>query len=229
MLIKNTKDDRPSEITPRHRFVNRRQFIGSAVMTGGGLLLANVSAAEEDALEFRRLENVMGSAYSTDEQPTSLEDIISYNNFYEFGLDKSDPVRYSGDFKPKPWQVSIGGASSTVMICTHAATSPHCDISDVHVRVIVDSASQSPGVTTSMKLTFNGSPGPGPSKPHTSNAMAIPGAHSSSVSVQLHVASSGHTISAHSGTPASTQLPLPSHSSGSQGSSAITHAVPCGS
>jgi sulfoxide reductase catalytic subunit YedY len=51
----------------------------------------------------------LGSPYSTDEEPNSFEDIISYNNFYEFGLDKSDPARLSGSFKPRPWAVTVDG------------------------------------------------------------------------------------------------------------------------
>jgi sulfoxide reductase catalytic subunit YedY len=34
---------------------------------------------------------------------------MTYNNFYEFGLDKSDPARYSEGFKPRPWSVTIDG------------------------------------------------------------------------------------------------------------------------
>jgi len=32
------------------------------------------------------------SSYLTDEKPTGLKDITSYNNFYEFGVDKADPA-----------------------------------------------------------------------------------------------------------------------------------------
>lgn len=109
MLIRKPEDIRSSEITPMSRFVNRRQFIGSAAITGGGLLLGTGCAAEESGADFRPLENVSGSAYSTDQEPNSLEDIITYNNFYEFGLDKSDPARRSGNFKSKPWQVTVDG------------------------------------------------------------------------------------------------------------------------
>jgi sulfoxide reductase catalytic subunit YedY len=44
-----------------------------------------------------------------DLQPNSFEDITTYNNFYEFGLDKGDPARYSAGFRPKPWSVTIDG------------------------------------------------------------------------------------------------------------------------
>src|SRR5262249_15677463 len=33
----------------------------------------------------------------------------SYNNFYEFGIDKSDPATNSGKFIASPWKVTIEG------------------------------------------------------------------------------------------------------------------------
>src|SRR5690606_25356848 len=39
----------------------------------------------------------------------TLEAVTSYNNFYEFGTDKEDPKRNSGDFQPRPWTVQVEG------------------------------------------------------------------------------------------------------------------------
>jgi sulfoxide reductase catalytic subunit YedY len=47
--------------------------------------------------------------YDTDEEVNTFKEITTYNNFYEFGVDKSDPAEYSGSFKPKPWSVRIEG------------------------------------------------------------------------------------------------------------------------
>ncbi len=41
--------------------------------------------------------------------PTSLKDITSYNNFYEFGVDKGDPARNAGKMKTRPWTVTVDG------------------------------------------------------------------------------------------------------------------------
>ena len=41
--------------------------------------------------------------------PTSLEDATTYNNFYEFGTDKSDPARYAGSLQTRPWTVAVEG------------------------------------------------------------------------------------------------------------------------
>ena len=40
---------------------------------------------------------------------TSYKDITNYNNFYEFGTGKTDPAKYSKDFKSKPWSIKVDG------------------------------------------------------------------------------------------------------------------------
>ena len=42
-------------------------------------------------------------------EPTSFEDITTYNNFYEFGTDKADPARNAHTLKTRPWTVSVEG------------------------------------------------------------------------------------------------------------------------
>jgi sulfoxide reductase catalytic subunit YedY len=45
----------------------------------------------------------------TMEKPTSYQDITSYNNFYEFGTDKSDPSHSAHALKTRPWTVAVEG------------------------------------------------------------------------------------------------------------------------
>jgi sulfoxide reductase catalytic subunit YedY len=45
----------------------------------------------------------------TMEKSTAYGDVTSYNNFYEFGTDKSDPARHAGTLKPRPWTVAVEG------------------------------------------------------------------------------------------------------------------------
>ncbi len=99
MLIKNASDFRPSEITSEINYLNRRQFINSAALTGSGLLLG---AGCSDA-------KLPDSSPDAELVPNPLEDIMTYNNFYEFGLGKGDPAKYSGSFQPQPWSVMIDG------------------------------------------------------------------------------------------------------------------------
>jgi len=48
-------------------------------------------------------------AVATDEKLNTFDQITSYNNFYEFGTNKSDPQRYSGSLKTSPWTVKVDG------------------------------------------------------------------------------------------------------------------------
>jgi sulfoxide reductase catalytic subunit YedY len=43
------------------------------------------------------------------DKPTAYADITSYNNFYEFGTEKTDPARNAGSLKPRPWTVAVEG------------------------------------------------------------------------------------------------------------------------
>lgn len=43
------------------------------------------------------------------DKPTSYQDVTTYNNFYEFGTDKSDPAQYANRLKVSPWTVEVEG------------------------------------------------------------------------------------------------------------------------
>jgi sulfoxide reductase catalytic subunit YedY len=109
MLIRKFADIRPSEITPEAVFRDRRRLLAAAGFAGAGALLGRAARAGDIPASHRRLRGVKKSPLSTREAPNSFEDITSYNNFYEFGLDKGDPAEYSGKFRPKPWKVAIDG------------------------------------------------------------------------------------------------------------------------
>lgn len=89
-------DLRWSDVTPKEKWLNRRQLMAGA----GALALAAPALAQGAAAPSR---------YSTDEPPTSLEDISGYNNFYEFGFDKEDPARLAQGLTVDPWSVVIDG------------------------------------------------------------------------------------------------------------------------
>lgn len=88
-----------SDVTPKADFLNRRQ-----IMAGAGAVALGTIASPAMA----KLKTVP-SKYSTSDDPNSLEDITSYNNFYEFGWGKGDPAKYAGDLTTKPWSVKIDG------------------------------------------------------------------------------------------------------------------------
>jgi sulfoxide reductase catalytic subunit YedY len=109
MLIRKPDDIRPSEITPEGVLRNRREILRTAGFAGASALLARAASAADIPAQHRRLPGLRKSPLSTAEAPNSFEDVTTYNNFYEFGLDKSDPAANSGRFRPKPWSVAIDG------------------------------------------------------------------------------------------------------------------------
>ncbi|WP_199553313.1 protein-methionine-sulfoxide reductase catalytic subunit MsrP [Sandaracinobacteroides hominis] len=85
--------------TPEGLFLGRRQIVAGMAAAG---LLPGMTAAAPAALASRR-------TVSLNEEPTSLEAVTGYNNFYEFGLDKGDPAENSGTLRPSPWTLKVGG------------------------------------------------------------------------------------------------------------------------
>jgi sulfoxide reductase catalytic subunit YedY len=111
---------RSSEITPQHVFeqykdqhqTNRRRFLAGAATLGAAALTARyvpgiitpettVHAADQLA--------VVPSKYTLDEPQTPLNKASNYNNFYEFGTDKSDPAHNAGKLHTRPWPIQITG------------------------------------------------------------------------------------------------------------------------
>ena len=111
MLIRSSKpsDIKPSEITPKSVFLNRRKFLKTAAVAGAGIAAGQLLPSTAWAAG-RKLDGVIKGPFATDEEQTSFMSVTSYNNFYEFGTDKNDPVKNSGGFMAKPWTVEIAGA-----------------------------------------------------------------------------------------------------------------------
>ena len=109
MLKRKPTDIRPSEITSHSNYLNRRQFMQAGAIAGGTLLAPAALGAIVPDKRGARLSDVGKSPFSTDESANSYEDITTYNNFYEFGTGKDDPVVYARDFKPRPWTITVEG------------------------------------------------------------------------------------------------------------------------
>ncbi|MHA6893665.1 protein-methionine-sulfoxide reductase catalytic subunit MsrP [Ralstonia pseudosolanacearum] len=116
MLIKTDRwlrgDDIPaSEITPQHLFDQRRRLLAAAALGAAGAALSPWAARRAFAASAApaKLAAKPNPAYATVEKSTPFDEVTTYNNFYEFGTDKSDPARYAGTLRPHPWQVSVEG------------------------------------------------------------------------------------------------------------------------
>jgi sulfoxide reductase catalytic subunit YedY len=120
MLIGKPPDIPSSEITPKDeydRYMNRRRFLRKAA---SGAAAAGVTALGADRLAElfdpsiaaqagTKLQTVHSPLTTTGEQLTSYQDITTYNNFYEFGVDKGDPAKNAGALPTRPWSVRVEG------------------------------------------------------------------------------------------------------------------------
>jgi sulfoxide reductase catalytic subunit YedY len=126
MLIRIARrsDAKPSEITPKSAYLDRRRFM-QAAGAAGALALGPLAAGEARAAR-RKLDGVVKSRYVLDDKPTDFDAISGYNNFYEFGTGKTDPAAYAKDFKTKPWTVEIAGeAAKTGVFDCDDVVKPH--------------------------------------------------------------------------------------------------------
>src|SRR4051812_42076756 len=102
MLICPKREIPASEITPQRTYVSRRALImGAAAGLIGGLGDPHIATAAS--------LNSSKSSFSTDEKATPVKDVTSYNNYYEFGVDKSDPARNAHTLSVKPWSIKVDG------------------------------------------------------------------------------------------------------------------------
>ena len=107
-----------SDITPQGVYAGRRDLI--KLMAGGAAGLALASWAQRDAFAqgavarpgklaaLAGAKSAVPGAMSL-EKVTPYEDASTYNNFYEFGTDKSDPARNAHTLKTTPWSVEVEG------------------------------------------------------------------------------------------------------------------------
>jgi methionine sulfoxide reductase catalytic subunit len=113
MLIRKAPDLTYADVTPRSVYMDRRKFlqamgiVGAAAVAGKGLL--ELGLPSDIAFAATKFTGLVKSTYSTTEKQNSFEDVTHYNNFYEFGTDKSDPAKNSQNFKTSPWTVSVEG------------------------------------------------------------------------------------------------------------------------
>jgi len=91
MAYRWTNDLTAADVTPKSVFFNRRQFFKGAAGLGAIGFAASQAAAQEALV------------------PNSLEDITTYNNFYEFGTGKDDPANNAGEMITSPWRVKVDG------------------------------------------------------------------------------------------------------------------------
>jgi methionine sulfoxide reductase catalytic subunit len=112
------------EMTPEGLFLDRRKVMTAAGVLGAGAILGTGTACSEppatkpaaaagkavpqpgDALTAKK------TAYAVSDPLASEDAVTGFNNYYEFGTDKSDPARYSSRMTVSPWSIAVEGEAA---------------------------------------------------------------------------------------------------------------------
>jgi len=102
-----------SEITPQAVYAQRRRLV-QGLVAGAALGALPTLPAHAQLARPGKLAALPGgksavAGASTMDKLTPYSDASTYNNFYEFGTDKSDPARHAGGLKTQPWTVVVEG------------------------------------------------------------------------------------------------------------------------
>jgi sulfoxide reductase catalytic subunit YedY len=108
-----------SEITPQAVYEQRRELIKLMASSGGAWAMSGLATPEAVAQTNTKSPGKLAALPTTRssvaggmtmEKLTPYDDVVSYNNFYEFGTDKADPARHAKSLVTRPWTVSVEGA-----------------------------------------------------------------------------------------------------------------------
>lgn len=102
MAYRFRTDLKHSDVTPKSVWLNRRSLVFGA---GGAVIAGSIAGSASGA----PIPDIRPSAFSTDEEPNSFDDITSYNNFYEFGTGKDDPKDRASALTTSPWTIKVDG------------------------------------------------------------------------------------------------------------------------
>ena len=113
MLIRSAKpnDLRESDITDENIYAQRRLFLKQSLSMAS--MLAAAGLAPQMALasinQFADKIKSAAKTMSVDEESNSWDEITGYNNFYELGTGKGDPVKNASALQTDPWSVEVSG------------------------------------------------------------------------------------------------------------------------
>jgi sulfoxide reductase catalytic subunit YedY len=116
-----------SELTPEGLFLDRRTLMAATGALGAGTILNPLAAdaapqkpqtagappataaAAAQAPQPGATLTARRTTYAVADVLSSEDAVTGYNNFYEFGTDKSDPARFADKMTVSPWSVSVEG------------------------------------------------------------------------------------------------------------------------
>jgi methionine sulfoxide reductase catalytic subunit len=113
MLLRKKPELTYEDVTPKSLYLNRRKFLQSAGLIGAAALagrgLWELALPSSNVFAGTKLNVASKSPFSTTEKQNTYDDVTHYNNYYEFGVDKTEPAKNAGSLKTYPWTVSIEG------------------------------------------------------------------------------------------------------------------------
>lgn len=112
MLIGKTSTIKSSEITDHGTWKQRRNFLKKAALLGVGAGLGSLPVYSQAVLtsgQGRKIPGVIETGYGSGLEPSAYKHVTTYNNFYELGTDKGDPVRNAEKLKTRPWTIQVSG------------------------------------------------------------------------------------------------------------------------
>ena len=114
LKVKTSADIPWSEVTPEHVYRTRRDFVKTAVAGGLGLVAGAACGDVGEGLVSAQaaLRATRNPKFVASDKVNTFEEITTYNNFYEFGVEKSDPARLAGRLIVSPWTVKVDGLTS---------------------------------------------------------------------------------------------------------------------
>ncbi|MBG2711986.1 protein-methionine-sulfoxide reductase catalytic subunit MsrP [Proteus sp. PR00224] len=120
--MKKNRKNNLSEITPESVFMMKRRNLLKLLGIGAaGIAVSSTVKADlfswltEDnkptipKSSRKELQFIQPEEYQSSLQLTHEDKVIGYNNFYEFGLNKSDPAKYAHTMKTEEWTLTIDG------------------------------------------------------------------------------------------------------------------------
>ena len=105
MLIRKAPDLTYADVTPKSLYLDRRRFLSGMGIAGISALAAarlwDLASPRTQAFAATKFDALIKSPFSTTEKQNTYNDVTHYNNFYEFGMEKSDPAQNAGNSRPR--------------------------------------------------------------------------------------------------------------------------------
>jgi sulfoxide reductase catalytic subunit YedY len=106
------------EVTPEPLYLNRRRFLrvgaAAASVVATGWIYRRLNRTGSISLDTEEIAGYLpahdrSAGFDLDEAKTPLEQVVNYNNYYEFTTDKEAVSSVARNFVSKPWQLVVDG------------------------------------------------------------------------------------------------------------------------